>query len=142
MSSEDSQHLALAVGEVNDVFALAQFAALEVIDVRAKRDLLHRSGLWRRRGALEDVVDAQRKLARLERLCDVIVGADLQALDAASASCRAVSITIGTEDEVRMKRARSKPVSPGIMTSRIKRSKCRPKSLERASLALAAVETR
>ena len=41
-----------------------------------------RSGLWRRRGALEDVVDAQRKLARLERLCDVIVGTDLQALDA------------------------------------------------------------
>ncbi len=32
-----------------------------------------------------------------------------------------------------MKRARSKPVSPGIMTSRIRRSKCRPSSLARAS---------
>ena len=33
-----------------------------------------------------------------------------------------------------MKRARSKPVSPGIITSRIRRSKCRPSSLARASL--------
>ena len=60
----------------------------------------------------------------------------------ASASWRAVSMMIGTEDEVRMKRARSNPVSPGIITSRINRSKCRPSSLARASLALAAVVTR
>src|ERR1700722_18458515 len=51
----------------------------------------------------------------------------------ASASWRAVSMMIGTDDEVRMKRARSNPVSPGIITSRIKRSKCRPSSLARAA---------
>jgi hypothetical protein len=49
---------------------------------------------------------------------------------------------IGTEEEVRMNRASSKPVSPGIMTSRINRSKCRPSSLARASFALDAVVTR
>ena len=40
-----------------------------------------------------------------------------------------------------MNRARSKPVSPGIITSRISRSKCRPLSLARASFALIAVVT-
>ena len=59
-----------------------------------------------------------------------------------SASWRAVSMRIGTEDEERMNRAKSNPVSPGIITSRIKRSKCRPLSLARASLALIAVVTR
>ena len=60
----------------------------------------------------------------------------------ASASWRAVSMMIGTVDDFRMKRARSKPVSPGIMTSRISRSKCSPSSFARASLALIAVVTR
>ena len=39
-------------------------------------------------------------------------------------------------------RARSKPFSPGIMTSRMSRSKCRPSSLARASRAVSAVVTR
>src|ERR1700674_2047814 len=59
-----------------------------------------------------------------------------------SASSRAVSIRIGTLEETRMARARSKPVSPGIITSRIKRSKLRPPSLARASPAVSAVVTR
>ena len=37
---QNPQHVALAVGEVDDLLALAQFAALEVIDVGAERDLI------------------------------------------------------------------------------------------------------
>ena len=58
------------------------------------------------------------------------------------ASSRAVSIRIGTVDEARMARARSKPFSPGIMTSSTSRSNFRPASLARASFAVSAVETR
>ena len=79
---EDAQHLALAVGQMNDLVALAQFAALEMIDVGPERDLLQRLHR-RRRGALEDIADPQHQFARLERLGDIIVGADLQALDPA-----------------------------------------------------------
>ena len=59
-----------------------------------------------------------------------------------SASARAVSMMIGTFDDWRIERARSKPLSPGIITSRIKRSKCSPDSFARASAALIAVVTR
>ena len=59
-----------------------------------------------------------------------------------SFSSRAVSIRIGTVDEVRMALTRSNPFSPGIITSRIRRSNFKPKSLARASCAVSAVETR
>src|SRR5262249_25640759 len=59
-----------------------------------------------------------------------------------SASSRAVSIRIGTPEAERMPRTRSKPVSPGIMTSRISRSKLSPPSLALASAAVSAVVTR
>ena len=49
-----------------------------------------------------------------------------------SAPSRAVSIRIGTLEVVRIDLANSKPVSPGIITSRISRSKLRPLSLARA----------
>jgi hypothetical protein len=84
---QNPQHIALAVGETNDFLALPQFAAFQMIDVRTECDLLQRLDRWRR-GALEDIADAQGKLARFERFCDVIVGADLQALDPA---CRLVA---------------------------------------------------
>src|SRR5216683_5580513 len=58
------------------------------------------------------------------------------------ASTRAVSMMIGTFEDARKSRARLKPVSPGIMTSRISRSKLSPPSLARASAAVSAVVTR
>ena len=79
---ENAQHVALAVGEMDDFLALAQFAAIQMIDVGSERDLLQRLHR-RRRGALEDIADPQHQFARLERLGDIIVGADLQALDPA-----------------------------------------------------------
>ncbi len=54
-------------------------------------------------------------------------------------SSSAVSIKIGTVDDCRIVWASLKPLSPGIMTSRIKRSKLRPASMARASAALRAV---
>jgi len=57
-------------------------------------------------------------------------------------SSRAVSIRIGTFEDERSERANSKPVSPGIITSRIIKSKRRPASLARASAADSAVVTR
>src|SRR5216683_2703929 len=77
---ENAQHLAFAVGEMNGVLALTQFASVEMIDVGSERDLLQRLHR-RRRGALENITDSQDQFARLERLGDIIVGADLQALD-------------------------------------------------------------
>ena len=77
---KDAQHLALAVGQVNDLVAQAQFAALKMKDVGPERDLLQRLHR-RRRGALQNIADAQHQFARFERLCDIVVGADLQALD-------------------------------------------------------------
>jgi len=59
-----------------------------------------------------------------------------------SFSSRAVSIRIGTAEVCRIERARSNPVSPGIITSRMSRSKCSASSLSRASAALCAVVTR
>src|SRR6202011_40573 len=64
---ENAQHLALAVGKMDGLIALAQFAAVEVIDVGTERDLLQR-GHRRRRGALENIADPQDQLARLARL--------------------------------------------------------------------------
>jgi len=54
----------------------------------------------------------------------------------------AVSIRIGTVDRVRSDFANSKPVSPGMVTSRIRRSKLSPSSLARASATASAVVTR
>src|SRR6516165_8841720 len=79
---EDAQHVTLAVGQMDDLLALAQFAAGEVIDVWTEGDLLQRLSRRRRRGTLEDVADPQRKLARLEGFCDIVIGADLQPLNA------------------------------------------------------------
>src|SRR2546430_475533 len=56
-----------------------------------------------------------------------------------SFSARAVSIRIGTPESLRIDLARSKPVSPGIITSRMSRSKRSPSSLARA-LALALLD--
>ena len=139
---ENAQHLALAIGEMDDLLALAQFAALEMIDVGPERDLLQRLHR-RRRGALEDIADPQAP-ARAARTAWRHNRRRRSAgpRSGLPASWRAVSMMIGTDDEVRMKRARSNPVSPGIITSRINRSKCRPSSLARASLALIAVVTR
>src|SRR5258705_6235695 len=77
---EDAQHLALAVGEMDGLVALAQFAAVEMVDVGAERDLLQRRHRRRRR-ALENIADSQHQLTRLEQLCDIILCADLHALD-------------------------------------------------------------
>ena len=81
-AGKDTQHLALAVGQTDDFLAFAQFAAREMIDERPEADRFDR---WRRRrlGALEDIGDAQRQLARLERLRQIIVSAHLQTFDAA-----------------------------------------------------------
>src|SRR5436309_2469676 len=73
---QNAQHFALAVGQVNDLLALAQFAAIEMKYVRAERDLLQRLHR-RRRAALEDIADPQDQFARLEWFCDIVVGADL-----------------------------------------------------------------
>ena len=59
-----------------------------------------------------------------------------------SASSYEVSIRIGTPEPLRMARTSSKPFSPGIITSRISRSKLSPPSLPRASAAVSAVVTR
>jgi len=59
-----------------------------------------------------------------------------------SFSSRAVSMRIGMAEPVRMARAKSKPFSPGIITSRMRRSKLRLSSLARASRELSAVVTR
>ena len=59
-----------------------------------------------------------------------------------SAASRAVSIRIGTLDVPRSDLAKSKPFSPGIITSRMSRSKLSPLSLARASAAVSAVVTR
>ena len=56
-----------------------------------------------------------------------------------AAASRAVSIRIGTAEVWRMDLANSKPVSPGIITSRMRRSKLRLASLARAIAALSAV---
>ena len=74
-------HVAFAVGEMNNGLAIAQFAALQMENVRPERHRLH-LGDGSRRRALEDIADPQQQFARLERLGDVVVGADLQALDA------------------------------------------------------------
>ena len=93
--------------------------------VKAPKRTASRVGPGRRgRGALEDVADAQQQFAGLERLGQIVVGADLEARDAV--------IRLGPRGQhedrhirgrSRSRAARSKPFSPGIMTSRIKRSK-------------------
>jgi hypothetical protein len=61
-------------------------------------------------GRAQDAGDAQRKLLRLERLADVIVGADVSPSMRLRASSRAVSMMIGTLEDARRSRASSKPV--------------------------------
>src|SRR5579885_2700689 len=102
-----------------------------MIDDRAEAHRLdQRCG--RRPCALENIGDAQRQLARLERLRQIIIGADFQAFDA----------VLGLVEVVRMLCAKSKPLPPGIITSRMSRSNFSPASLARASAAVSAVETR
>src|SRR5665213_14551 len=59
-----------------------------------------------------------------------------------SAASRAVSIRIGTLEVPRNDLAKSKPFSPGIITSRMSRSKLKPLSLARASAAVSPVRKR
>ena len=79
---QDAQHLALAVGQPDDFLAFAQFTARQMIDERPEAD-----GFHRRRGSrlrtLEDIGDAQRKLSWFKWFRQIIVGAHLEALDAA-----------------------------------------------------------
>src|SRR4029450_6996509 len=73
-SSEQAHHLALAIGEMDQFVAALELAAVEVKD-----ELAETHGFELRRGgrarALENIPDAQRQLARLERLADIVIGA-------------------------------------------------------------------
>ena len=82
--SKDPQELALAVGDANDMHAALQLAALDVERERPEADRLDGRRL-RLRAAAEDAGDAQQQLARLERLRQIVVGADLEPADAVSA---------------------------------------------------------
>ena len=138
---ENAQHLAFAIGEMDDLLALAQFAALEMKEVGSERDLLQRLHR-RRRAALEDIADAQHQLARLERLGDIIVGADLQALDP---GFRLVARRQHDDRHRRGGADEAGEIEPGFAGHHHvedQQSKCRPSSLARASLALIAVVTR
>ena len=79
---EHAQHLAFAVGEMQNLVAAAQFVARIVEYERTEAHLLGRR-CGRGLGPAQNARDPQRQLARLERLGDVIVGADLEAADAA-----------------------------------------------------------
>src|SRR5205807_1769744 len=78
---EQPQHVALTVGEADDLLAAPQLAARDV-----EAELAETHGLdWRRRGgagAAQYAGDAQRQLLGLERLADIVVGPDGEALDA------------------------------------------------------------
>ena len=75
---EHLQHLALAVGEPDELLALPQFAALDREDEGAEPDGGGvRTRLARRRAA-QDRGDAQQQFARLVGLGEVVVGPDLE----------------------------------------------------------------
>ena len=88
---EDRQDLLLAVGQLQRARRPSSVRArVELEGVGAEHDLLD----LRRRlraAAPQDVVDAQDQLARVERLRQIIVGAGLQAVDAAVRSPTAPS---------------------------------------------------
>ena len=122
------------------LLAALQLAAADVEGEVAHPDLVARAR--RTAAALEDVLQPQQQLARLERLGDVVVDADLQALDALLGLGRAVSMQIGMLEIDLRSRASSRPLSPGIITSRMTTSKARPRMDARAVAASVAVVTR
>ena len=125
-----AQHLALAIGEVDDLLAAAQLAAREVKDGSRRSATDSTGGAGGGARALEDVGDAQRparaartawRHSRRRRSAGPRSGSRPRRAPSASGSARSRTCADA--------RARSKPVSPGIMTSRIRRSKCRPVEL-------------
>ena len=76
--AQQPQDLALALGQADDLRAVAQFAALQREGERA--EARHAAVALRRRraGAPQHRADAQQQLARFERLGEIIVDADLQ----------------------------------------------------------------
>ena len=111
---EQPQHVLLAVGEMDDLIAAAQFAARRCGTRTGRSAPTPAVGGGRRLRPLEDVGDAQRQFPRLERLRHIIVGADLEAGDPALRSRRARSASGSAPARcVRSDLARSKPVSPG-----------------------------
>src|SRR4030088_1971472 len=79
---QHAQHVALAVGEMDDLLAAAKLGASDMEHEGTEAYRLGRRG-GRRAGALEDIGDPQRQLARLERLGQIVVRADLEARDPA-----------------------------------------------------------
>ena len=138
-----AQHLALAVGEVDRSRSpLLQFAARE----------------WKTKGPkrTDSTGGAAAGCARLRMLAmrsdssrgsngfdEIVVGADLQPLDAAlGLGARGQHQDRHARVGAQRLRASSKPVSPGIITSRIEQVEAQAASLARASAALSAVVTR
>ncbi len=102
----------------------AQFAALGIEHRVAHLHGSRRRRGRRRRGAAHQRAAAQDQLARLERLGQVIVGAVLETGDAVLAARRARSGSgSGPANGSRTDLVSSRPVSPGIITSTIRRSK-------------------
>src|SRR5262249_8771690 len=77
---EEPQEIALPLREFDGLVLALELPARDVKRVIAHPDLVPRAR--RTLSALEDIVQPQQQLARLERLDHVVVGAGLQALDA------------------------------------------------------------
>src|SRR5580692_9331949 len=74
------QHLAFAIGKADRLLAAAQLAAGKMKHKLTEPHGLRRRGGWRI-GAPENVRHTQRQFTRLERLRQIIVGADFEAHD-------------------------------------------------------------
>src|SRR5215813_8190275 len=75
---ENAEQRRLGGGEMHQLGAAGELAAVEIEAEGAEADVAHDLAC-RRRHALQDVADAQHQLARLERLGEIVVGAALEA---------------------------------------------------------------
>jgi hypothetical protein len=71
-------------------------------------------------GAPQDGANARHQFARIERLAEVVVGAEFQPTMRSTSSPRAVSIKIGVAYEAPSLRSTSKPPTVGSITSSIR----------------------
>src|SRR5262249_26646525 len=78
---ENAEQRRLGGGEMHELGAAGEFAAVEIEAEGAEADVAHDLAC-RRRHTLQDVADAQHQLARLEGLGEIVVGAALEAGDA------------------------------------------------------------
>ena len=145
VADEGLQQLKLGGGQVDCFAARRKQRPLGQIEAPASKahHRRHGGGPFRAElGAPQHAAHAGEQLARMKRLGDIVIRADLETDSAVDRVSLPVRITTAMSDRSRRNRVRLRPLSPGMVMSTSARSIRSRSMMSRNRAALSAVVTR